>query len=260
MFRELLKEKQEEITRLTKENSELRNVIAFSQEKFESFDDRDKAVLNCIKDNPGIIRIALLKKLANEYAQNSDKSYGTSVTLNRRIDWLRDEKIIRVHEVHKQKHKLYLNDKNILLEIRMDLMRFKDEFYNLMNLIVETKNESVDFKDYALSHIMIDIYHQIINSYIIQILLKWPYEFRNDPTIINQINFIVFFTLSEINSAFYRKFNFKNMLTNRAYSLAQVSSPLLREIIHNSFILNPNFLIQSLKHYKRSIYIRNFFP
>ena len=251
-IRQLLKDKENEIQSLKKENDELRNLIDFNLEKFE-FTNKfiEEAILNYIKYNPGTTRMGLLKKLANEYNGNNDKGYGTSKTLNKWMDWLIKENMIRVEKVHKQKHRLYLNDNNVLLRIKMDLIQFKEKLYHLMNLIVETNDNTIDFKQYILPNIMIDVYYQIIISYIIQILIKWSNEFKNDDTTINKINFIVFFTFFEINLEFRKKFNFIDILRKKAISVNGISSPLLREIIENSFILRPKLLIKYIQHFKR---------
>jgi hypothetical protein len=52
---------------------------------------------------------------------------------------------------------------------------------------------------------LINVYYQIINSYIIQVLLKWSNEFKNDDTTINRINYMVFFDLIEINLEFGKR-------------------------------------------------------
>ncbi|MGH9981077.1 MAG: hypothetical protein ACRD6U_05950 [Nitrososphaeraceae archaeon] len=260
LFRQLLKEKdneinrlKEEINRITNENNELRNLIAFDLKKFEFNNKvREEAILKFIKNNPGITKINVVDTLKNGN-NSSNKGYGAPKTLKKIISWLIKENIIRVEKVHKQKHSLYLNDNNILLKIKMDLIQFKEKFYHLMSLIAETKNNdnTIDFKNYILPNIMIDVYYQIIISYIVQILLKWSNEFKKDDTTINKINFIVFFAFFEINLEFRKKFNFIDILRKKAISVNGISSPLLREIIENSFILKPKLLIKYIQHYKR---------
>lgn len=251
-FRQLIKEKDEEINKLKKENMGLKNLIAFNPEKLDFFNqDREEAIINYIKNNPGTIKSDLLKELANEYNKDKDKSYGTCATLNKSIHGLLEQNIIRLEKEHKQKHRLYLNDKSILLQINRDLNQFKDKFYHLLKLITGTKNDTIDFENYILLHIMIDVYRQVINSYINQILLKWSYEFENDNTIINKINFLVFVTLFQINLEFHKKFNLSIIFRQKAYSYKQLSSPLLRKIIQDSFILKPKLLIEFIKHYRR---------
>jgi hypothetical protein len=117
------------------------------------------------------------------------------------------QNLIRVEKINRQKYKLYLNDKNILLKIKIDLIHIKDYFYHLIYLVTEAKknNNTTDFENDILPNILINVYYQIINSYIIQILLKWSNEFKNDDTTINRINYMVFFDLIEINLEFGKR-------------------------------------------------------
>lgn len=124
----------------------------------------------------------------------------------------------------------------------------------MISLVVECKNKdnnTIDFENYILPNILINIYYQTINFYILQILLKWSHEFKNDHTTINKINYMIFLDLFEISLEFQKRFNFANILREKAYTVNDMSSPLLRKIIENSFILKPNLLIEYIKHYKR---------
>ena len=248
----LIKEKDEEIKKLKKENAELIKLISFNLEKLEFVNkDREIEIINFIKNNPGTTKIALLKKLANEYNENNDKIYGTSSTLNKSINWLVKQNIIRLEKEHKQKHSLYLNDKNILLKNNMDLIDLKDRFFYLMDFIVKTKNDTIEFENYILIHIMIDLYLHVINSYVSKILLKWSNEFKNDDTTINKINFMVFFTLFQINLQFNKQFDFSNIISDKTYSFKDLSSPILLKVIDDSFLLKPKMLVEYIQHFKR---------
>jgi hypothetical protein len=257
-YKKLYEEQKKQNRQLKKENENLKRQVLLTHERFQ-FNERQLAIIEYIRKHRGKTKIDLISKLQNSANKSNVPQYGTYVTLHKEIGALQELNIIRIEKVHKQKHKLYLNDNSLLLRIYIELNKFRNSFGHLLDEVSTNKK----WKEYRSStgwmermnadrllHYLVLIYYHVLSVYLTYILLKWSVELRNDETLLNKIYSLVFFSYIEINNDFAQKFELRNRLPNSSKDKTNYShSPILYEITSKTFFLDPYTIMAVIRDF-----------
>jgi hypothetical protein len=243
-YRDLLRQKNRKIQGLETEIKKLRNLSLLTHDKFK-FDSRQDAIIKYLRKNPEAIQTDLISSL---------QRYGSYVTLFKTVMNLRKMNVIRRERIHKQKYKLILNDANILVTTYDNLNDYKKLFQNLITKISENRKWRSGFNEHELSDKLVTaaimINHHVLNVYTMQILLKWSIELRDDYNLLNKLYSILFSTVFDINLELARKFRLRIDLVERPTPV-HMMSPVLYNMVSDSFLLTPNRLIEIICEYRK---------
>jgi hypothetical protein len=261
-YKKLYEDKKRQNKQLEKENESLRRQALLIPDRFH-LNPRQLAIIEYIRKHPGHIKTKLISELQNSSQKNKSSlaQYGTFVTLLKEIKALRELNIIRIEKVHKQKHKLYLNENSLLLEIHTDLNNFKNSFDELLDKVSADKKwkectsstywmERMDAD--RLLHYLLLIYQHVFSVYLTYILLKWSVELKNDEFLLNKIYSLILFTFIETQTEFAEKFNLGSRLPDFDKStINDKKSPILYQMTSKSFLLDPYTLMDVIKEFHK---------
>jgi hypothetical protein len=222
------------------------------------FNDRELAIIKYVRKHPGTTKVKLISKLQNSNRKKlNENQYGTYVTLLKAIGTLAKLNIIRINKLHKQKHKLYLNENSLLLEVHKDLQDFKNSFDELLNKAEkntewqELRNSRILGSDRMLDYIGL-IYKHVFNVYLSYILLKWSVELKNDDFLVNRVYTLILFSFVEIGTEFAKKFDLVNKLPEVGKATwDDILSPILFQTTSKGFLLDPYTIMAILKEFYR---------
>lgn len=147
-----------------------RRIQSLATDEAISFSERDLAIINYIRNNPGTTK----QKLADYCKENG---YGARKTIWNNLDYLIENNIIisKPDEKNSQTHNLYIDETNLINTTLLELGEFEESFkifLDNMHLLKNRDNKKVNDKS-ILSNIM-KLYLQTLNSYTILGFLHWP--------------------------------------------------------------------------------------
>jgi hypothetical protein len=246
----------EEILELRKEVAELKRQIAvLPQTHAEGLSEREKAVLECVDNNPGTSKQDVINKLTLE-------SKGSRVTVHNAIRDLEGYGMIyaRKDKPNSQIYRLYVNEDSIFLSVYRELENFKNAFFVLIEKtkmrlvkknvpwIFNKSNDSDAFYDLLL------IYHHVLGIYLSYSVLKWPAEVI-DQAILTKIYAIIIYQMVQIQTKMSESFRIQGKMPSFNHATyGQVLSPILQRFIDRMFLLQPRTIIKILDDYKRYKY------
>jgi hypothetical protein len=255
-YKKLYEAEKKKRQQLEKENQGLRRKVLLIPDKFR-LNERQLAIIDYVRKHPGSTKTGLIEKLQNSEARTS--GFGTYVTLHKEIQYLVKLNMIRVEEVHKQKHRLYLNENSLLLEIHTDLTNFKNSFYELLDNL----SRSVKWQEYTTSkywresfdakrvlHSLILIYNHVFNVYLTKIMLIWSVELKHDEFLLNKIYSLILFVFIEIQTEFTKKFDLTNKLPKFDKDTTdRNTNPILYQITSKTFFLDPYTIMAIIRDF-----------
>jgi hypothetical protein len=255
----LYEEEKKKNQQLKKEIENLKRQVLLIPGKFQ-LNERELAIKEYIRKHPGVTKIRLITDLQNSGDKKPNvNQYGTYVTLHKAIQTLIELNMIRIEEVHKQKHRLYLNENSLLLEVHTDLTNFKNSFDELLDKVSMSKKWQeyrnsgywgVTLEADRLLHSLILIYKHVFNVYLTNILLRWSVELKDDDFLLNKVYSLILFTFIEIQTEFAKKFDLTNKLPDfDKASLDRISNPILYQITSKTFFLDPYTLMAIIKEF-----------
>ncbi len=243
-LKSLVKDKNKEIRNLKKE-IELLRLQAFAVPYDNVFrDELNMAIIEYVRINPGTTQNKLSKALQQ----------GAYKTIWLRIKNLGNQDILTIVYVNKQKCKLYLNDQSILINTHNELTTFKEACLNLIDKILKNKkwqniSENNRLSDELLTAIVLVNQH-VMNVYMMYFLLVWSLRFRDNFILLNRLYFMAISTILNINLELARKFKLRIDLAERPTPL-HVASPVLYNMVSNSFLLTPSLIVKIICDYKK---------
>jgi predicted transcriptional regulator len=209
--------------------------------KFEDLSIQENLVIKYTKEHPGCMKNDIINNV----------NIGAYVTRRKIINRLIKDGMIRSEKVNNQYYKLYYNEKSILLQTYDELNNIRNLFFVLIDKI--TKEQSKYGLGKTFSHPIISdivlIYVQVLGTYIIYSLLKWPKEI-DDVTTLNKLYSLVFYQLIEIQKKISESFKIKDQFPENII-LNQVKSPIYRNLGPRFFILDQEKIIEILKEFKK---------
>jgi hypothetical protein len=256
-YKTLYEGQKKKYEQLKKDYESLKRQFLLIPDRFE-LKDRELAIIEYIRKHPGTTKIDLISKLQNSVGKKlNEHQYGTYVTLLKSIGFLAELNIIRIEKVHKQKHKLYLNENSLLLGVHNDLLNFKNSFDELLDKVEKNtewqqlRNTRIFGSDRMLYYLGL-IYRHVFNVYLSYILQKWSVELMNDDLLLNRVNTLVLFSFVEIGTKFAKKFDLVNKLPEVGKETwDDIRSPLLLQTAPSGFLLDPYTIMAIIKEFYR---------
>ena len=248
----------DEITELRKrltdcmqENKKLKKEIASIPNVKFDLSDRQKAIIEFIKTNPGKNKEDIIRKLTQD-------SKGSLMTIRKDIKILEEEYkmiISRKDVANRWISQYYLNEENILLDTYNKLNDFKKHFIETIDKIILDKNwiENIENNNFniILSSLIL-IYTHTLNTYITYILLEWSNKFQNDTTLLNKLFSLIFFTFVEINLKLINSFHIPHVKPLTGLSTPkEILSPLSQGFLYKQFLLKPHIILNMLKEHQK---------
>lgn len=260
-YKQLYEDEKKKNEQLKKQNQSLKRQVLLIPDKFQ-LNERQLAIIDYIRKNPGNTKIELIEELQNSGNKKTTVTrFGTYVTLHKEIQNLIDLNMIRVEEVHKQKHRLYLNENSLLLEVHTNLTNFKNSFDELLDKVSASKiwqeyRNSRDWRQSSeadrLLHSLILIYRHVFNVYLTRILLKWSVELKHDEFLLSKIYSLILFSFIEIQTEFAKKFDLANKLPDfDKASTDRVSNSTLYQFTSKTFFLEPYTIMAIIKDFHK---------
>jgi hypothetical protein len=161
-----------------------------------------------------------------------------------------------VDENNSQLHHLSINNDNVVAMKILEIENFRCSFLSLLNKVKDLK-EGHSAKDGPNRDIqnflwhMVTMFRPVLNSYIVYAILDWPYNIGDKVYARKLLNLIVsnmtdlIFQMSEL-------FKFKiNFLHFQHATGGFIRSPLVRNFVRNSFLLDPDFLMDVYRQSKK---------
>jgi len=256
-YKKLYEAEKKKNEQLKKDNERLRRQVLLIPDRSE-FNDRELAIMKYLRKHPGTTKIKLISKLQNSARKKlNEGQYGTYVTLLKAIGILAELNIIRIEWLHKQKHKLYLNENSLLLEVDNDLNDFKNSFDELISKVErntewqQLRNSGIPGSNRMLDYLAL-IYKHVFNVYLSYILLKWSVELKNDDFLLNRVYTLILFSFIEIGTEFAKKFDLVNKLPEVGKETwDDILSPILFQTTSKGFLLDPYTIMAILKEFYR---------
>jgi predicted transcriptional regulator len=236
-LRKILVEKDSTILELKKQ------LATLPQVRVDDLTQREKMVLSHLRENPGVSKEWLIKKIDAE-------SMGSRVTIVNAINNLIKFGIISASKdkLNSQIYRLYLNENSVFLKVYLELDKLKEAFFKLIEKLKDSNNVKA-ISDHCY-YDMFFIYQHVFNVYTTYSVLKWPNEIE-DKLILNKIYAIVFYRMIEIQNKMYEVFNLQNGMPDLTEATAgQVCNPILRDSIFNAFLLRPEYIVRIIKRLK----------
>jgi|GEM_PF-2922682 hypothetical protein len=188
-------------------------------------DENEKMVFEYIKKNPGQSKQDVVNSLKNQDVVDSFKSIKPPKrTLSRNpvfdaITSLRERGMIiqKPDPSNVQRHLLYVNNENLILQVEKEIKDFKKSYLKLIKRadeeykkkleltedeLKESRRPDVDLPEFysvGVSDGLIKIYKQVVTNYCLNAIFSWPQEIK-DIESLNRLYLTVFQSLNEIFS------------------------------------------------------------
>jgi hypothetical protein len=178
-------------------------------------DENEKMVFKCIKEKPGQSKQDVVNSLNLESPQKGLSRNPIFKAIRR----LRERGMIvqRPDRSNVQRHMLYINKGNLIIQVEKEIKDFKKSYLKLIKRTNEEYDKKLDLTEYqpkkskrpdldiaelysgGVANGLTDIFRQLIISYSLDAIFKWPQEIK-DLESLNRLYLTVFQSLNEIYS------------------------------------------------------------
>ena len=164
-------------------------------------DNKEWLVFDCVHKKPGQTKEDIVRAMKGSYSR---------VPVLNALSTLEEYEMIVVRPVNSQKHRVFPNDKSLLMSVIQDINYFKEKFCDLldtidhkgkMSTLVLKKGTELPRGHSLLSECLI-IYNQFLRVFLFQAMVKWSKEEALDKQIINRLYNTIFPAILEIQLKF----------------------------------------------------------
>jgi hypothetical protein len=181
-----------------------------------SFSEKERAILDYIRDHPNCTKQQLVEALTEE-------GISSRVPILREVNKLEQQKVIKVirKKANSQIHYLRINDDSLLLSVIKETEEIKKAFFTILDEVKHRWNahQGESPNDYKLTPIAIGLTHvevsiemlfrHFIMIYILHSLFTWPQKVGSRDTS-NRLYEIFFDNIQEIQTKFFESFNLES--------------------------------------------------
>jgi len=180
--------------------------------------DKEKAILNYIKQNPNKSKQDIVNKFKSSYSR---------VTVFKILDSLSKYEMILVSQdpENRQTHKIVFNERSLLLGLMRETDQLKHAFFNVLNKLQAIVKRNAGNEIYSKSIVMflgdlVQLYRNIIDQYIMKMMFDWSRKTANK-NVLTRAYTISFSSLSSILfeiASLYQKCSNKSMPFETMYA------------------------------------------